>query len=446
MKNGKGNGPVEGILIDNAQTTQILHALRARIKNVYAAIEDPSISWIDITYPKVAGTVKTFEVVVDDSKFGWDGRLHSSEVCKAIKEILLPIVKKDISVSLPHSRHQEPESDDEMFHIYLWSAPPYVEKIDKHHDAFYAPKRLYEIDVNCRDSGFMGRSENGIPFYDYDHQYLIAELVGDNLYIRHDICHCGSNREIRIFCHILQEVAEYLSLGHNDRLRWLSDVQRKLSEILKSRFVKICNRRMKREIDQATEEIDTSKRKIRAYQGELAKYIRLQQNATRKRDHLITQTDLNSDSFGAEFDRLLALPSVAQVQTEEDRVMIHTHTLFCTDPRTNIVHEIGRFLITVHLGTSGSEECIRWKNLTRRVDGHDEKMHAPHVFPEGNACLGNMSQAIPRLVANYEITAIAIMAIKFIESVNIDDAAGKHIHKWPIADKSEIKESEQTNG
>ena len=60
-------------------------------------------------------------------------------------------------------------------------------------------------------------------------------------------------------------------------------------------------------------------------------------------------------------------------------------------------------------------------------------MHAPHVFHNGRPCLGNMTEVIPELVANYEFAALAMVAIQFIESVNVNDSAGMHINKWPVA-------------
>ena len=42
---------------------------------------------------------------------------------------------------------------------------------------------------------------------------------------------------------------------------------------------------------------------------------------------------------------------------------------------------------------------------------------------------------LPDLIANMQLSAIATLAIDFIEQVNVEDAAGERIDQWPVSGK-----------
>ena len=134
--------------------------------------------------------------------------------------------------------------------------------------------------------------------------------------------------------------------------------------------------------------------------------------------------------FGREFDKLRSMKKVIKVEVGSSNIVIYTKTLYCKHPNTKRIHEIGKFKITIPTTNGGS---VKWENLTRRVDGHQSKQMAPHIWEDGSACLGNTQQVFPELIAQYEFSTVAMIAIEFVESVNISDGAGKHLGNWPIA-------------
>jgi hypothetical protein len=67
------------------------------------------------------------------------------------------------------------------------------------------------------------------------------------------------------------------------------------------------------------------------------------------------------------------------------------------------------------------------------VDGFEEDMNAPHVYSDGHACLGNVEDLFPELIAKRDFASALQLAIVFIESVNVNDSAGKKIDHWPVA-------------
>jgi hypothetical protein len=153
------------------------------------------------------------------------------------------------------------------------------------------------------------------------------------------------------------------------------------------------------------------------------------------------QGDLSSDLelLAQEFDNLFFAPQVLDITFYENEVLeVYTDTLYCTDPRTNILHEIGRFKIVFdkrRIGEGDDEHPkeVLWYNQTQKIEGCNSNMMAPHIFSSGTACIGNMMREFAGFLRNREYFVATLMAIKFVESVNVNDDAGKYINNWPRA-------------
>lgn len=143
-----------------------------------------------------------YEVSID----GWNG--HQEEEFLAItKMILSPLIDQDIIISVPHKNVREP-LNDKKFHIWLWSAP-------KNSEFVRPPAYINEIKVACRDNAF---TSTGLGVTIYDKAYAVAELLPDDLYIFHDICHEGYSSETQVYTWILEQVVGLLmKRGHKRR-------------------------------------------------------------------------------------------------------------------------------------------------------------------------------------------------------------------------------------
>ncbi|MEI6118427.1 MAG: hypothetical protein WCP92_04230 [bacterium] len=360
----------------------------------------------------------------------WDG-LNQEKFIAIIKEIFSP-VGIDIHLFVPHSSATTTKSDDKIC-IFIWSAPDSSQSIEP-------PANIWGIPVDCRDTAFgpTGSKTNII----YDGDYAVAEIVnGKHLYIFHDAVHKGTENEMNIFRMILEkslailspdimtEMNKKVALEEKFQREVLTNRMDKHYDIMKTYYIDICSHRLNKELKDLEKETQEGRNYIKTMQEDLIKKIRDIQNMEKRLIHLTSdKTDFLKD-LGIEFDKLLQIPKVMNVITEAGGLVhVYTDTLYCTDPRTNLVHEIGKFKISVN--TSG----VKWENLTRQVDAYEDGQMAPHIWKEGNACLGNMEHIFPELIANYEYSVVIQLAIQFVESVNVDDSAGKHIDKWPLAD------------
>lgn len=133
--------------------------------------------------------------------------------------------------------------------------------------------------------------------------------------------------------------------------------------------------------------------------------------------------------LGKEYDLLCQVRKVRSVSVTDKYIELDTETLYCTDPAKGDVYEMGRFRIRIPLK---SGESVRWKNLTRQVNGYAEKMMSLHVYENGKACLGNTAPWFKKLIAERQFADAAKLAIAFVETVNPEDTRTyKYIHKWP---------------
>ena len=408
---------VDGIVIDEESIAKAMQVLGAHIESETITSYDGVVR-VALSFPDGSSTPAAHTV----SFASWNGRGQDA-FKKLLAERLLPAVKTDIVVDVPHQNTKSPVTDGK-FYIHIWSSPA-------GNTGATPPEKMWGIKVDCQDSAFQP-SGQGIAIYE-DGGWPVAELVGgNNLYIHHDACNNGTENEVKIFCKLFEEVIAELTLSPKEK----KQREKRLAEErqIKSRqqYVSECTKRFETTVSETKKNIETGKKDVDTLQQNLIKRIREAQGYERKLEQIEATRPDHLNKYGQEYDKLLQVAKVKDVRVADGVVKVFTDTLFCVDPRTKKNHEIGAFRIEIY--TNGANNGVRWFNLTRRVEGYKSGMQAPHVFPAGNACMGNTQEIFPELIANYEFAAVAMVAIQFVESVNTDDAAGKYINNWPLAE------------
>lgn len=413
-----------GIVVEETDMAKVTETLSAIIDREEATMFEGIVrATLRFSSATPAPTPRHTVTVAD-----WNGR-QKEKFVKAAEEILLPIVGKDIVLSVPHQKTRRPEKDG-RFWIYIWSSPEGVGERKN------PPEKIFGISVDCRDWGFLP-SGQGVAIVDPETNWAVGEIVGENLYIHYDICEVGTPRELEIFRRLLEEVVIEMTTSFEekaDRQRGLAEERRQRS---RQEYIRECSRRFEKTVEGTKKAITDGHEKIHRLQEELVRAIRETSGSERKLVQLESCRGGEEEKYLQEYEKLLQVSKVVDVHVGDGVVKVFTDTLYCTDPRTSKIHEIGKFRIEIN--TSGSNSGVRWFNLTRQVDGYERGMHAPHVFPTGKACLGNTQEIFPELIANFEFAAAAMVAIQFVESVNTDDGAGKYVHKWPVAEPAERK-------
>lgn len=199
----------------------------------------------------------------------------------------------------------------------------------------------------------------------------------------------------------------------------------------RANYIKEVSKRFTRNLSETKKNIDRGQNEIQKLQADLVRKIREVQGLETKLTQIQSCEGVEMEKFGREYDMLLQVPKVQSVEVSDGVIKVFTDMIYCQDDRNNLWHEIGEFRIEIY--TSGSNNGVRWFNLTGKREGSGYGTHAPHVNENGNACLGNTSSTFPELIGSYEFAAVAMLAIEFVSSCNTSDSAGQNINKFPLA-------------
>lgn len=315
---------------------------------------------------------------------------------------LSPSIVKEIHVKDCQGKVQPPLNDG-LFHIFFNSTPMLTtsEKV---------PQKFFGIDLLSTDNAF-GFSGHGVPLFD-ENGFVYAELVGDNLYLHQYFLTTASKQEAIMLARVFKQIGlriEKRELSQNGPRFSEEDLRIDAAVVLGSL--------------PAVGEKKSAKLAEEALTGGM-------KIAVKSDDEMFRLERSAPEELGREFDELCRIHNVRSVEVKNNSIVLMTDKLYCVDPRSNIRHEIGAFKIVIPFS---HESQVQWLNQTRTIKIDNRTMHAPHVSSNGHACLGNMADVFPMLIKKREFASAAMVAIAFIEAVNVADTWGKHIPRWPHA-------------
>ena len=367
--------------------------------------------------------VRTMPVVVDR----WDASREQREKFVAVATEFAPVFGKQIHIHnyCEHSQTHYPINNGRL-HICIWASPGDTK------DGGPMQATLFGAPLTSDDRSqciLKPVGEEGQLLTDEDGNQ-IGKMIGDTIYIHYPLgrtylrLRWNNKGPDALFRRMLEEVVFFKTATEEQksaRARALSARYRAQS---REEYIRACNGRFDKALESTQKALKNSPAEVRQLQEQLVLKIREVNGLQRKLQQMENCRPSAVEAYGKEFDKLLEVPKIREVRVRDGVIQVFTDTLYCVDTRSKKKHEIGHFRI--EFNANGS---VRWYNLARRV----RDMQAPHVFNSGEACLGNMSEVIPELAANYEFAALAMVCIQFVESVNVDDQAGTHIDKWPVA-------------
>jgi hypothetical protein len=257
-----------------------------------------------------------------------------------------------------------------------------------------------------------------------------AQYLPGQLYIRvYNLPSCPGDAEFGHTTKLLERTLPQV-ITDKRKLKKLLEERRKTElERTKAAWIDECSKRFERTLRGTKEAIQKSESLIQEYQRKLVEEIRRLNGQRRKLEQLKRTRPEAEKRYSKEFDKLLEVPHVTRVAVESGKINVFTDTLYIEHDSKR--YEMGKYRIEIY--TDGGNGGVRMYNLTRRVDGYNSEMHHPHVFPDGRPCLGNIQEAIPQLLGEYEYAVVTILCMQYLQSVNVNDDAGKYIEKWPLA-------------
>lgn len=356
----------------------------------------------------------------------WEAGLERRARYKEIVTRELTGVAGDVSVYHSVNSRVRPQPDEPAdFALFLNSSP-----VPGRYDL---PQLLWGqlFAPMTTNQSIVGMWLDGFPIYSQEGVEIGA--VGDRCaYIYLDPTvrpHCGGDVSDSVFVLICQAIAEHIRNPMSAPPR----------AMVRKSYVEKCVARADVERRKLESRAKGLEEQIVEYQRGLNEGLREFRQVAGQLHHFEQYVEDMRQRLGKEFDKLVAMPALKSVSWRGSMLVVETRMIYCVDPRTGHEHEIGE--IKILIDSERAQVCFR--NQTHQIAGLQPDMQAPHVFPTGKACLGNMDQAIPALVAKFEWAAAIHMCLHFLRAVNVDDPAGKHIDKWPVHRTAEEIEAER---
>lgn len=322
-----------------------------------------------------------------------------------VREILTPVVRSNVIIRDCNGQNAAPV-DDGKFRIFMHSSPIGAPCMN-------APEQIWGHRMIKREAAF-APSAHGVPLID-DNGFIVGEIVGRNLYLHMHYIHFGAKLEAALAAKLLLEVRKEVQAAAVEADE--DAIKRRVAE----HYVQECTRQYA-----VGKALKVSAGDLAAAQSEFHGHLR---GALLEEFDLLRLQAAPAEEIGREFDELTQLANVTGVKVEGDKIVVSTDVLYCVHPRSHVRYEIGAFDIQICTSTN----MIKWFNKTRKVSGGSGKMNAPHVDPNGNACMGNTKDLFPALIQKREFASAVQLAIAFVEAVNLEDNWGAYITNWPVA-------------
>lgn len=344
-------------------------------------------------------------------------------------------MQRPVTVDVPHGVRSTLHADG-RFWINIWSTPsPTAGRAGE------APATLLGHKVDCRDEPFLPVPEDSpeliASLASMDDGYTIAQLFDSDLFIYHDIVHWGFSTEVALLKDILAWASRVYGLTPRERDARIQLRQQEIAQRARNSYISWVSGRHQLLLSDLERKLDRATIGARQARIEYVQLIRRQEEFTEQLAN-VRQVEINLDRYGKEFDKLEGHPKIAKITFDHatGAFVIDTTTLYVVDDDGD-ERELGEFRITVT-----DDGDINFHNLTRLVDGYRDRMHAPHVFNNGEACLGNFGDIAAPLIAQREYGTLFTMAIAFLETANENDAAGRYVRRWPLRSTVESHTSE----
>jgi hypothetical protein len=353
----------------------------------------------------------------------WSGDLDERAVVKKAREILVPIIDRDITI---YGRSGEPKLLDPfpgLFNIHFWSTPHGNRNAT-------APDNIWGFRVDRRDRAFTP-SGRGVPIVDSDTGWAVAELLDDDLYIHHDLSYDGGPNANGILKRLLEEVAQIWHESAQVRAERLETYKIAQRQAARKFYLEQCLKSHHELVQKQQQIVSMGHESIGSLQRQLTEKIRQTIGAEKLLNSLKNGGD-NRAVYDQEYENLLAIPQVRDIQMQDGTLLVETNAIYCVDPRDNKTHELGCYRIEISL-----EGVVKWFNLGGAQRGyHGGRFQAPHVRENGIACLGKMETVFPDLIAKNEFAVVTQLAIAFLENLNVTDPGEawgpENIHSWPV--------------
>lgn len=310
---------------------------------------------------------------------------------------------------------------NERIRIILWGSVGGSKTQYSKRNIFGVQLSNYDNDLRC-----FSYAMRGLPVKDQN-DAVVGEVHNGTIYCHYPL-HARSigvdakKRVFREFMKVALPLALLTEDELNQQLRILYEQERKTT---RTAYLALCRGRHETQVRNAEGIVKNGSEKIVRLEREIVTAIREVADARELLSNKQAREASLNERLDREYTEILAIEKVRRVRIQGDQLTVTTGPLFCRDPRTRYLHRIGEFQIDISV--SGGIRFLNLSPQSERPGGGN----APHVDSAGVPCFGNIRESVPQLIATYEFASVIMLAITFIESVNVNDSGGRTIQHYP---------------
>jgi len=324
----------------------------------------------------------------------WNGN-EQDRFVDITRKILLDVVGKNIYIDVPHGELASCFSRED-FHIVFWSQQRMMR------ERSHPPEEIWGVNVNCRDSAFHP-SGNGYVFEDCRTGYGVAELVGNVLYIHHDLCHTGRESELRIYEMLLTKVAEYLQQGLSKEAiaQQMRERQLREQERTVQLFIDMARKDRDANLQSLQDQMKEARRDVRKSTLVLIKNVQESDRLTRVQRAMST----------AVADVRKAILEQLSVLEENERIVamtVYVATICLQTIPLAVARGGEEKSWVIYVNTGGNDQGVRWYCCTKDTQGRPERL-IPYELKDSSHLV-----AFAELIGERNFVDLADMAIEAI--------------------------------
>lgn len=118
-------------------------------------------------------------------------------------------------------------------------------------------------------------------------------------------------------------------------------------------------------------------------------------------------------------EALNALPQVEAIHFSETYLSLLTSEISCVHPLSRTRYVLGKYRIYIYY--DGSEGCVRWYNVTKRLNTYRGRINGPHIDANGRMRAGEILSKFPQMIGERQYLKVAKFAIKLTSKLPNND-------------------------
>lgn len=247
-----------------------------------------------------------------------------------------------------------------------------------------------------------------------------------------------------VFRYFVEDLTEIWFGTKDSKAAHLRLRKKQREEFFREETVKAGLQALDRSLRQQHERLDQVREEIALLNRQLMLLMAHREGAIRAIEGISTDLDKKKQTLSDQYDLMRSHKRVDDVIVHSRFIEIRTSTVYCQHRITRGWHEIGRMVIRIYTdppkkSDSGSTPTITVENLTHRRNTIRDGFHHPHVWPEGNLCMGGYQKQMNELLISHDYASLLGLIIFFLETHTPTDAAGKYLDMWPELTGSQVE-------